>query len=91
MKKLTQGGLITLLEMIVFQGYVSGLNLSNTDLSGLDFCGYKFRQCDFSGSDMSNTVIRNCGFWDCNLTKTKLDNTKCWENDFSLSTFEEAA
>ena len=43
MKKLTQRELTELLENIVSEGYVIKLDLSNTDLNGLDFCGYKFK------------------------------------------------
>lgn len=61
MKKLTQWDLTAWLESVVAEGYVIGLDLSNRDLSELDFCGYKFKKCNFSGSDMSNAAIRNCG------------------------------
>lgn len=77
MKKLTQRDLTARLESVVAEGYIIGLDLSNTDLNRLDFCGYKLKQCNFSGTDMSNTTIRNCGILNCNFTKAKLDNAIC--------------
>lgn len=74
---------------------LTGINLSNTDLTGTDFGEAEILQADFSNSDLTSTdftqaVIKNSDFIKASLTGTKFNGTKLKDCDFAEADFSGA-
>jgi fluoroquinolone resistance protein len=77
-------GKLTRHEQVEF----SGLDLCETDLSGIEFDGCVFRDARFNCSQQADVAYLNCTFVNCNFFDATLTNCKAVGSRFERCTFD---
>lgn len=95
-----------LIKFFLFQMPLSGIKLSQVDLSrhtfnkgdfsGLDFSGSKvdsatFKECDLSYTSFSRSHLKNCSFHGCTMTQSQFEETSIDSMKVSNSLFTSAS